>query len=205
MFISAEILISLTIIGIVAAIILPALHGNMNERIWKTQRKALFSRFSQALSIMPNLGEYGEYVLADANKGIQAKDNATEAFIYQGLSKVLKINNICDNEHLKDCGIPTSYTNLVGSTKNMPKTLQEFNKLFTDSYYDGIKTYQNPQSFINTKSGAFETQNGESVLVLYNPSCEPDMNEKDWHYAQPKKHGGLLHSGSLQACIISHP
>ena len=182
----AEILISLTIIGVVAAIILPALIGNFNERIWNTQRNALYSRFSQAIPIIPDLRDYGKYILADADKGIEAEDNAAESFIFNALSKVLKINNICDNQHLKDCGIPSSYINLIGSEQNMPTTLKEFNKLFTDSYYDGVKTYQNPQSYINTKSAAFETQNGESVLVLYNPSCEPEMGEKDWHYSQPK-------------------
>ena len=39
-FTMAEILLSLTIIGVVAAITLPSLTGNINERTWNTQRKA---------------------------------------------------------------------------------------------------------------------------------------------------------------------
>ena len=49
-FTMAEILLSLTIIGVVAAITLPSLTGNINERTWNTQRKALYARFSQAIS-----------------------------------------------------------------------------------------------------------------------------------------------------------
>ena len=45
-FTMAEILLSLTIIGVVAAITLPSLTGNINERTWNTQRKALYARFS---------------------------------------------------------------------------------------------------------------------------------------------------------------
>ena len=54
-FTMAEILLSLTIIGVVAAITLPSLTGNINERTWNTQRKALYARFSQAMSLMPSL------------------------------------------------------------------------------------------------------------------------------------------------------
>ena len=54
-FTMAGILISLTIIGIIAAITLPALQGNINEKTWVTQRKALYSRLSQAIALMPSL------------------------------------------------------------------------------------------------------------------------------------------------------
>ena len=54
-FTMAEILLSLTIIGVVAAITLPSLTGNINERTWNTQRKALYARFSQAMPLMDAL------------------------------------------------------------------------------------------------------------------------------------------------------
>lgn len=181
-FTMAEILLSLTIIGVVAAITLPSLTGNINERVWNTQRKALYARFSQALALMPSLSGYGIYQLADEDTGTSAEDTTTETFITDGLSKVMKINNICDHEHLEDCGIVTSYTNLAGSINSWPTTLSELNSMFTDSYSD----FQNPQSSINTKAAAFETQNGESIAVYYNPQCVADMGETAWHYSQPK-------------------
>ena len=39
---------------------------------------------------------------------------------------------------------------------------------------------------LNTKAAAFETANGESVLVYYNPNCQPDLKETARHWAQPK-------------------
>ena len=88
-FTMAEILLSLTIIGVVAAITLPSLMGNINERTWNTQRKALHARMSQAIAMMPQLNGYGTYT-TDADGSVTA-DTAAEAFLTEGLSKVLKI------------------------------------------------------------------------------------------------------------------
>ena len=136
-FTMAEILLSLTIIGVVAAITLPSLTGNINERTWNTQRKALYARMSQAIALMPALNGYGmlkEESSAGASDGV---DTAAETFITSGLSKVLKINNICDNEHLEDCGIVTSFTNMAGSQITMPETLYELNSWFHSVAYCG--------------------------------------------------------------------
>ncbi len=184
----AEILLSLTIIGVVAAITLPSLTGNINERTWNTQRKALYARFSQAIALMPSLNGYGTLEGAISADGTQsvAQDTAAETFVTEGLSKVLKINNICDADHLADCGVPTTVTTLDGSTafSSFPKTLVDFNSYFnwTHSNQGYIYTYRQ----LNTKAAAFETQNGESIVVYYNPNCAPSMNETDSFKVQPK-------------------
>ncbi len=164
-FTMAEILLSLTIIGVVAAITLPSLTGNINERVWNTQRKALHARFSQAIALMPQIKGYGTFTKESGTSGTAsykpAVDTAAETFITEGLSKVMKINNICDADHLADCGIVTSYTDMAGSQKTMPTKLQELNSTFGTAYN-------------NTKAVAFETQNGESIAVYYNPKCISD-------------------------------
>ncbi len=179
-FTMAEILLSLTIIGVVAAITLPSLTGNVNERVWNTQKKALYARFSQAIALMPQLNGYGTYNSASA------VDTAAETFLTEGLSKVIKINNICDATHLADCGMPTTYTNLSGATKNFPTKLSELNSMFTSTYSDEYGSFTNPQKDIDTKAAAFETQNGESIAVFYNPQCQADLQEVDRHYVQTK-------------------
>ncbi len=187
-FTMAEILLSLTIIGVVAAITLPSLMANINERTWNTQRKALYARLSQAIGMMPSIGGYGTFTYDGTTSSITA-DTAAETFLTEGLSKVLKINNICDYQHLADCGIASNYTNLAGTTKTWSSapTLGELNSMFTSgTYTDTNATYQNPQSYIDTKAAAFETQNGESVLLFYNPLCTADVEGKNWHYSQPK-------------------
>ena len=154
-FTMAEILLSLTIIGVVAAITLPSLTGNINERTWNTQRKALYARMSQAIALMPALNGYGD----DA-------DNAAETFVTAGLSKVLKINNICDSDHLSDCGIADKITrfdgNVIMDFTTEKNTLLKFNDIFTSS---------------DTKAAAFETVNGESIVVYYNPYCVQENSQ----------------------------
>ncbi len=187
-FTMAEILLSLTIIGVVAAITLPSLMANINERTWNTQRKALYARLSQAIGMMPQVGGYGKVTEED---GSVTEDTAAEAFLTDGLSKVLKINNICDSDHLADCGIPSSYTNMAGSTITWPTTIGAWNNQFvnysfvgsgwnangTDAHY----SYSQP----NTKAAAFETQNGETIALYYNPDCRASADDI-WHYAQPQ-------------------
>ncbi len=167
----AEILLSLTIIGIVAAITLPSLTGNINERTWNTQRKALYARFSQAISLMPALNGYGTLKEESSEGASDAVDTATETFLTDGLAKVLKINNICDNEHLEDCGIVTSFTNMAGSQIPIPMTLYELN-----SHFRSVALHGYSYSTMDTKAAAFETQNGESIIAFYNQSCITDLN-----------------------------
>ncbi len=165
-FTMAEILLSLTIIGVVAAITLPSLTGNINERTWNTQRKALYARFSQAISLMPALNGYGTYI--EGNDSTSAVDTAAETFVTAGLSKVMKINNICDSEHIQDCGITSQYIDMAGSKHDYALTLKTWNPTFLPERMNNIS--------IDTKAAAFETANGESILVYYNPRCIPNNN-----------------------------
>ena len=72
-FTLAEVLITLTVIGIVAAITLPSLLVNVNERAWEAQKKALVARLSQAIPQLESLSGYGD---EDDIEG-----TASEAFI----------------------------------------------------------------------------------------------------------------------------
>ena len=166
-FTMAEILLSLTIIGVVAAITLPSLTGNINERTWNTQRKALYARMSQAIALMPALNGYA----------------STETFVTAGLSKVLKINNICAHEHLSDCGISSTFTNLAGSTISpFPSSIGELNSTLLLS--NAAAELGSAHSMSDTMAAAFETQNGESIVVFYNPNCTASSNMSSAYYTQ---------------------
>jgi len=173
-FTMAEILISLTIIGVIAAITVPSLKANINEKTWATQKKALYSRMSQAISMLPSLNGYG--IVMNENGTVNETETASKAaqtFITDGLSKVLKINNICDSTNLNKCGIPSKITVMKTNSKiDFPTNLTELNPMFTSTYTDSNnKRYTNPQKNINTLVTAFETTNGESIAVFYNPLC----------------------------------
>ncbi|MCM1010846.1 MAG: type II secretion system GspH family protein [Fusobacterium sp.] len=186
----AEILLSLTIIGVVAAITLPSLTGNINERTWNTQRKALYARMSQAIALMPALNGYGQLAgsIGESHSQTITKDNVTETFITSGLSKVLKINNICDSEHIDDCGVPLKFTNLTaGGPYDMPRTMTQLNPLMTYASYNSYTGFSaNSFEMLDTKAAAFETGNGESILTFYNPNCVANMGESTSYFVQPK-------------------
>ena len=189
-FTMAEILLSLTIIGVVAAITLPSLTGNINERTWNTQRKALYARFSQALPLMGALNGYG--TLTEDETGSVTEDNVAETFITSGLSKVLKVNNICDNEHLEDCGVASKITNLTGTQIDLPTTTGELNSLMVGTHSTDIETFSLPDA----KAAAFETQNGESIVVYYNNRCLGSLAES------PLGIGGIFMTPKICANFI---
>ena len=129
---------------------------------------------SQAIALMPALNGYG--TLTEDEDGSITEDTATETFITEGLAKVLKINNICDSEHLEDCGIPDKITAINASViDSIPDTLVGLQSLFAGSFY----------SQTDTKAAAFETANGESIIAYYNPACSGD-NEETNLYMQTK-------------------
>ena len=175
-FTMAEILLSLTIIGVVAAITLPSLTGNINERTWNTQRKALFSRLSQAIALMPNVNGFGT--------SSNWENTAAETFLSGGLGKVFKLNNICAYDKLSDCGIPEKIITMGASTITpIPQDLHTFNNNFsTVEYGDTVLDI----GVLNTKAAAFETANGESILLYYNPMCSADKTLVRVSQVQPK-------------------
>ncbi len=178
-FTLAEILITLAIIGIVAAITLPSLLVNVNEKAWDAQKKALHARLAQAIGQMNTLGGYGTYTKGETDA--ETVDTAAESFILDALSKVYKINNVCGPDKLSSCGIPSKITTLNGTTElTFPTKISELNEKLTNGSY----TTGEIGTVADTKASAFETVNGESIAVFYNPLCGPDSSTN--HYIQNK-------------------
>ena len=164
-FTLAEVLITLSVIGIVAAITLPALTSNVQEKAWEAQRKALHARMAQALGSMRTLAGYGEYTAKE--EGVSdGVDTAAETFVVDGLQKVYKIKNICDASHVSDCNFPWPFINgSQDSASTYPLSFHELSPAFTDeSSYNSDVT--------DTKPAFFSTANGESLALYYNPTCK---------------------------------
>ncbi len=168
-FTLAEILITLAIIGIVAAITLPSLLVNVNEKAWDAQKKALHARMAQAIGQMNTLGGYGTYT--EDGDGAVTADTAAESFILDALSKVYKINNVCGPDKLSSCGIPSKITTLDAVSEiTFPTKMSELNS----KLLNGIHSKNEDGDMADTKAAAFETVNGESIAVFYNPLCSSD-------------------------------
>ncbi len=170
-FTLAEVLITLAIIGIVAAITLPSLLVNVNEKAWEAQKKALHARMAQAIGQMNMLGGYGQFETDE--EGTATEDTAAESFILDALSKVYKINNVCGAGKLSACGVPSKIATLGGEAEiSFPTKMSELN----EKLLNGAHEANEEGDVADTKAAAFETVNGESVAVFYNPLCSSDTS-----------------------------
>ena len=88
-FTLSEVLITLGIIGVVAAMTIPTLVQNYQERAWKTSAEVFESKLEQALKTMNTQQTLAGY-------------KNTEDFVNE-LSKHFKISKICKNDALTDC------------------------------------------------------------------------------------------------------
>ena len=88
-FTLAEVLITLAIIGIVAALTIPTLVQNYQEKAWNTASQVFQRKLGEALRVMNIQGTLAGYT-------------TTEAFVDE-LSKHIKITRICDNDDITTC------------------------------------------------------------------------------------------------------
>ena len=88
-FTLAEVLITLGIIGIVAAMTLPTLNQAINKKVRAEQVRTVKYKFTKATEKMNSLGLIGPYA-------------STDAFVDE-LQKHLKIMKRCDSSNLREC------------------------------------------------------------------------------------------------------
>ena len=150
-FTLAEVLITLGIIGVVAAITMPVLINQIQDRQYSAARKKVLVSIAQScrsLAVDENL-----------TSAVDAKD-----FVENYLSKHLQIIQTCDNENLKNCGLLTDTNSIKTYEKKnltMPKKMSDLN-----SYMSASHTIDP-----NSKSYGFVMSNGYAVNLFYNPKC----------------------------------
>ncbi len=143
-FTLAEVLITLGIIGIVAAMTIPTLITNYNQRAWDTQTSVFNRRLGEALKVMNSQSALAGYT-------------TTRAFVDE-LSKHIKIVKTCDSDKLADCFIPEFYTN------DTSYKVEELKK---------SRNLNNPGKY-NTETIGVVFGDGVSALIAYNPKASQD-------------------------------
>ena len=88
-FTLAEVLITLAIIGVVAAMTIPTLVQNYQERSWNTASTVFQRKLGEALTVMNTQSSLAGY-------------QNTEDFVAE-LSKHMKISKVCQNDDLMSC------------------------------------------------------------------------------------------------------
>ena len=147
-FTLAEVLITLGIIGIVAAMTLPTLNQAINKKVRAEQVRTVKYKFTKATEKMNSLGLIGPYA-------------STDAFVDE-LQRHLKIMKRCDSSHLRECW-PYDEVDLGnGKTWDISKTKTGKNLKMEDS--DSTDYSSNNVGIV--------TADGVPMILSYNKKCE---------------------------------
>ena len=160
-FTLAEVLITLGIIGVVAALTMPALITNIQDRIQQKRIENIHQKLSKVtdkMAVQSGLTGYG----------------TTMAFV-QEMSKHMKIAKICDNEHLAECW-PTQEVTLndEGKTWEISKTKNA----------KTLKISNNAEDWADTVG--IVTGDGTGMILSYNKKCEFSVDDKGFSYSDSK-------------------
>ena len=90
-FTLAEVLITLAIIGVVAALTLPTLMKTINDKVEANRKKVLTAKIVKGLNM-----------LSTQDSGLNISYSNSEEFV-RALSKYLKMTTICSKDNLKNC------------------------------------------------------------------------------------------------------
>jgi len=151
-FTLAEVLITIGVIGVVAAITIPALMTNINKRVIAHKKVVMEKKLLDGLNMMSN-----------RENGLSVKYNNTEEFV-RALSKYLKIVTICSNTTLNKC-FPYNKVNYDanGETKSVDLTsitTAKKLKLTGGNWLD-------PAGFVMA--------DGTPIIISYNNDCGDDI------------------------------
>ncbi len=147
-FTLAEVLITLGIIGVVAAMTIPTLVADYQAKSWNTSATVFERKLEEALKAMNTQQSLAGYT-------------TTEEFVAE-LSKHFKILKTCDNTKLTDCFSDTVYW---GGGDATPEAVD----------MSTIKTSKNfGQKDWGTNIVGVQFANGTNALIAYNPITHSD-------------------------------
>lgn len=144
-FTLAEVLITLTVIGIVAALTIPAVVRNYQDRTWSKASQVFERKLEEALKSMNAQETLAGY-------------STTKDFVNE-LSKHIKITKICDNNELTSCFSEKVYWGVDKEEVDISK----------------IKNAKNfGQDDWGTENIGIQFSNGINGIIAYNPACAQD-------------------------------
>ena len=147
-FTLAEVLITLGIIGVVAAMTIPTLMVDINSKQWSTAADVFEKKLNEAMKNM------------NTAQVISGHPN-TLSFVNE-LGKHFKINKICKNNELQNCFPETVYW---GAGEATPEEVDM--KEITQASHFGLQDW-------GTELIGVQFANGVAGLVAYNPKCSGD-------------------------------
>lgn len=155
-FTLVEVVIALTVVGIVTVLTLPALQANIQDMIFRVRKKVLHTRVAQAIPLMDTL------------KDFQSGEDFVDKY-----RDLVKVHMVCDGDKFFGCGLPQVYEDTAGMIHRMPRSWSQLNSKLVDMFYEDAETgsvYEYHQEDFD--SVAFITDNQESINLFFNPVCK---------------------------------
>ena len=153
-FTLAEVLITLGIIGVVAAITLPVLLSNVDQKV-KAERvtniKQKLSKVTDKMAVQSGLMGY----------------DSTDAFVKE-MQRHMKIAKVCDNAHLADCW-PSKEVTLDDEGKSWEISKTKTAKTLKVAKADGDDW---------SDTVGIVTGDGTSMILSYNKGCTFDIDKE---------------------------
>ncbi len=146
-FTLAEVLITLAVIGIVAALTLPGLIQNHNEKAWSTAKDLWEKKLTETVRRMNT-------------DGVMTGHDTTEDFM-DTFKQYMKVIKTCDNTDINKCYSPK----VVTTGKNDDPMEIETDSL-TSASSMGLSDWQT-----NTNTMSFVVADGTTVIMAYQPEC----------------------------------
>ena len=147
-------LITLAIIGVVAAMTIPTLIAKINDIVNTNTVKVFNSKVLKGINLTKTAGDLNDTY------------DSTYQFLTDALSKNLKMAKICDTDHIRDC-IPydkIKYEDKSGNEKTINVSdIKTASKLNLKAPY--------------TDTAAFVLGDGTPVIVAYNTKCIDDPDK----------------------------
>lgn len=143
-FTLSEVLITLSIVGILAAITIPIVMPMIQERVDSHRHSNIVHKITQATDVMKSLGKLGKF-------------SNTDDFV-DALEKHLKISKRCDSNHLEDCWPTKTVIGADGDEYNVK-----------DAKTRGALGFKNDKS--NPNVGIVLTD-GAAIIMTYNSEHE---------------------------------
>ena len=150
-FTLAEVLITLGVIGVVAAITMPMLITNINDRANSERHANIAYKMTQAMEQMRAHGKLTAY-------------DSTSAFVDE-LQKYLKITKRCDADHIAECWPTDTVVNAAGDEYDVSTCKTRAHLL--------------PESDSTDENVGLILADGASVILTYDPTAAPmDIGDK---------------------------
>ena len=142
-FTLAEVLITLGVIGVVAALTMPKLLKNIAERSNSEAQANLAQKITKSMDLMR------------ADGGLERTYNSTDEFVDE-FSKYIKISTRCDADHIADCWPTKTVTTSDGKTFDVSKAKTGKNLNLKDNKSNNV---------------GIILADGATLILTYNPNA----------------------------------